>query len=150
MTAPGPTVTADPSCPVNNGETYTGNMGMQYLLLCDTGFSETTLETQTQDRLTSCISACDMYNTLTFYMGSQCLGVNYYPAKTQDNCLLKAGSTSVRQFGAISGRLLTPQGAGGNGIGPGTGPGDYGSTIVGSMLASPVTIFTEGPVRTET
>jgi hypothetical protein len=68
ITAPG---TADPSCPINNGETYTGNMGMQYLLLCETGFSETTLETQTQDRITSCISACDIYNTLKFYMGSQ-------------------------------------------------------------------------------
>jgi hypothetical protein len=152
MTAPGPTITApgtaDLSCPVNNGETYTGNMGMQYLLLCDTGFSETTLETQSQDRITSCISACDMYNTLKFYMGSQCLGINYYPAKAQDNCLLKAGSTSVRQFGAISGRLLTPQGGGGNVTRPGTGPGDYGSTIVGSMSASPS--FTEGQVRTET
>jgi hypothetical protein len=152
VTAPGPTITAsgtaDLSCPVNNGETYTGNMGMQYILLCDTGFSDATLETQTQDRITSCISACDMYNTLKFYMGSQCLGINYYPAKAQDNCLLKAGSTSVRQSGAISGRLLTPQGSGGNGTGPGTGPGDYGSTIVGSMSASPV--FTEGPVRTET
>jgi hypothetical protein len=152
VTAPGPTITAsgtaDLSCPVNNGETYTGNMGMQYILLCDTGFSDATLETQTQDLITSCISACDMYNTLKFYMGSQCLGINYYPAKAQDNCLLKAGSTSVRQSGTISGRLLTPQGGGGNGTGPGSGPGDYGSTIVGSMSASPV--FTEGPVRTET
>jgi hypothetical protein len=123
-------------------------MGMQYLLLCDTGFSEATLETQTQDRLGSCISACDMYNTLKFYLGSQCLGVNYYPKQTEDNCLLKAGSTSVRQIGTISGRLVTPQGGDGNGTGPGTGPGDYGSTIIASMSASPV--FTTGPAQTET
>jgi hypothetical protein len=149
----GPTVTvpgnADPTCPVNNGEIYTANMGMQYLLLCDTGFSGATLETQGQDRLTSCISSCDMYNTLKFYLGSsQCLGVNYYPKQTEDNCLLKAGSTSIRQIGTISGRLVTPQGGGGNGTGPGTGLGDYGSTIIASMSASPV--FTEGPTRTET
>jgi hypothetical protein len=144
-TAPG---TAEPTCPVNNGETYTGNMGMQYLLLCDTAFSEETLETQTQDRIRSCISACDMYNTLKFYMGSQCLGINYYPGKARDNCLLKAGSASVRSFGTVAGRLISPQAGGGNGTGPGTEPGDYGSTIVGSMSASPV--FTTGPVRTET
>ena len=145
MTVPG---TADPSCPVNNGETHLGNMGMEYLLLCDTRFSEATLETQTQDRIGSCISACDMYNTLKFYLGSQCLGINYYPEKTQDNCLLKAGSSGVREFGTIAGRLVAPQGGGEMGAGPGTGPGEYGSTVVGSMSASPV--FTTGPARTET
>lgn len=58
--------TSNLSCPVNNGEIYTGNMGTQYLLLCDTGFSGATLETQTQDRFTSCMSACDMHNIMTF------------------------------------------------------------------------------------
>jgi hypothetical protein len=131
--AGGPTATApgsgtDPTCPANNGDTYTGPVGMQYEILCDTRFTDEILETQTQDRLGSCIAACDMYNTFFFYLGSQCLGINYYAEKSTSNCLLKAGSNGVREIGTTAARLVAPR------------PG--GSTITASMPASPIS----GPI----
>ena len=80
--------TIPPLCPGSNGQTFTSAQGMQYDVECDVIFTDATLATQTQTSLGNCVSACDMFNLLTFTTASQCLGVSWLGEQTVDNCLL--------------------------------------------------------------
>lgn len=143
------TTTAQPTCPYSNNVQFTSSMGMLYDILCNTYFTDETLDIQTQNSLGGCIAACDMYNTLSFMVASPCMGVSWYSMQNQDNCELKTGSHAVYQQGVNSARLRTPYTGpgGGNGTGPGGsgGSGGGGVTITGSMTSPPiVTTFVTG------
>ncbi|KAK6398146.1 hypothetical protein LTR65_003226 [Meristemomyces frigidus] len=143
ITVSGTTTTATgsttlPTCPPAAGELYTDGMGMQYYIECNTLFTDATIDTQTQDSLPGCIAACDMYNTMTFYMASQCLGVSWQSTQSTNNCLLKGGSTGIYQAGVESARLTTPYAGPGGGNGTsgrtgGTGGGSGLTTVIGGM-----------------
>ena len=142
-----PTTTATgnavlPTCPYSNNVEFTSPMGMQYNIFCNELFTDIVLDTQTQSSLAGCISACDMYNTMSFMVASPCMGVSWYSMQSTDNCLLKTGYTGVYQRGVDSARLMSPYtgpGGGGNGTGPG-GNGGGGDSGIGSMTAPPIVI----------
>ncbi|TKA83791.1 hypothetical protein B0A55_00056 [Friedmanniomyces simplex] len=146
--------TALPTCPYNQGELYTDSMGMNYYIECNTLFTDTTLDTQTQSSLAACVASCDLHNTLTFYMASQCLGVSWYSMQSTGNCLLKSGGTGIFQEGVHSARLTTPYGGPGSGNGTGGscigGGGGGGGTVIGTMTAPPslTTYVTGGQTTT--
>lgn len=128
--------TALPTCPYSNGAVFTGSMGMQYLINCNSLISNRSLDTQTQSNLASCISSCDSYNVRTFYTASQCLGVSYLLDVKTDNCLLKAGDKGAYQPNAASAFLLTQYaGPGGDGTNP------IGPTVVKTMTTPALTSY---------
>ncbi len=148
-TAP-PTNTELPTCPKSNNADFTSPMGMIYQVMCDTYFTDDSLDTQTQDSLASCVASCDMYNIMSFMISSPCLGVSWYSNRKQENCELKAGNSGIYQRRVDSARLKTPYTGptGGNGTNPGNGgvsSGGSGITATGSMTAPPVvTTFVTG------
>ena len=129
-----------PTCPYDDSTVFTSPMGNLYQISCNVVFTNEVLDRRNTPSLATCISLCDMYNTLSFMIASPCLGVSWYSNQDAENCLLKTGSTGVYQEGVWSARLATPyQGpGGGNGTGPGgngTGPGVY-STVTAPPVVS--------------
>lgn len=127
-----------PTCPYADNTMFTSPMGQLYKVACNLLFTNDVLDTKTVPSLATCISLCDMYNTLSFMIASPCLGVSWRSGQGTDNCLLKTGSTGIYQEGVWSAQLTTPyQGPGGvNGTGPG-GNGD-GPGGVSTVTAPPV------------
>lgn len=107
-TSNGPGPTGEPLCPAANDSIYTDSYGMRYRINCETAFSDMTLDTQTQNTVSGCISSCDLYNIKSFYLGTQCFGVSYFSDRNSSNCLLKAGATRIYQRNCESCELLTP------------------------------------------
>ena len=131
----GTTTTILPTCPYANDVTYTSTLGMLYSVFCYTNINDPTIDTQTQNSLTSCINACDMYNIKSFMTASPCMGVSWNTIQSTDNCLLKAsGNSSIQSADFVSARLISPYtgpGPTSNGTGLGTGPSQ---TVVTSVV----------------
>ncbi|KAK3675700.1 hypothetical protein LTR78_004341 [Recurvomyces mirabilis] len=128
-------------------------MGMNYYIECDTVFTDSTLSTEDSNSLASCVSACDMYNTMTFYQASECKGISYISTSTTNNCVLKSGYTGENQLGTHSARLMTPYSGPGNGTGAGGygggGGGGAGTTVImTTMPPAVVTYVTGGQTQT--
>lgn len=119
-----------PTCPYADRTVFTAPMGNLFQVSCNVLFINDVLDRKQTPSLATCISLCEMYNTMSFMVASPCLGVSWYSNQDVDNCLLKTGSTGVYQDGVWSATLLTPyEGPGG---GNGTGPG------VSTVTAPPV------------
>ena len=132
MTTPGGSSDPLPTCPYADNTVFTSPMGNLYQIGCDLLFTDDDLERRTTPSLATCISLCDMSNTMSFMIPSPCRGVSWLSEQEADNCLLKTGNTGIYRRNVWSAKLITPYqgpgggngtGPGGNGTGPGTGPG---------------------------
>jgi hypothetical protein len=131
-----------PTCPYANGQVYVDSSGFSYIIVCDTSYSGTALNTVsiavvgTQARLSDCIAACDAYN-LQNPSSTQCEGASLDSNVLTDNCALVGGELAVTgKVGVYSGRVLRAV------VGPG------GTTIVTG--GSGVTDTVAAPASTNT
>lgn len=130
-----------PTCPLADGSSYIDSMGSQYIIQCGILYTDRTLDTKTQPRLTDCMASCDMYNVMNMAASEEdlCLGISWIEGQASDNCLLKAGSTSVKMPETHSARLTkrpTTPGGGGWGSGSGNGGGTVGITSVSGVATA--------------
>lgn len=139
--------TSQPTCPYAAGELYIDAMGQGYYIQCNTFFTNDTIgEPRTATSIAACVSACDMYNVMSFQSGSQCLGVSWLSNQTTNNCLLKRSTHGVYVGGIDSAFLTTPYSPPQNGTSGGNGGGGgFGTTIIGTMTPAPiVTTYVSG------
>ncbi|EMF11115.1 uncharacterized protein SEPMUDRAFT_118422 [Sphaerulina musiva SO2202] len=96
-----------PTCPDDDGEDYIDTNGFIYIITCDIGFNDETIQTTTVQNFVDCITTCDAFNELPKddeeVMG--CGGVNFNSLAQTDNCLLMPGAEIAEMAGIWSAQL---------------------------------------------
>ncbi|KAL9529932.1 hypothetical protein SMMN14_06743 [Sphaerulina musiva] len=96
-----------PTCPDDDGEDYIDANGFIYIITCDIGFNDETIQTTTVQNFVDCITTCDAFNELPKddeeVMG--CGGVNFNSLAQTDNCFLMPGAEIAEMAGIWSGQL---------------------------------------------
>lgn len=96
-----------PTCPDDDGQDYIDTNGFIYIITCDIGFNDETIQTTTVQNFVDCMTTCDAFNELPKDDEEvmNCGGVNFNSLAQTDNCFLMPGAEIAEMAGIWSGQL---------------------------------------------